>query len=127
MQPHVLSKLQVFLKELKRVNDIHSFLGCSNWLINHYPWLSTDTLPIRKTMKKGVITWTSAASKAICTIKDMVLWLPPLKLPQAQIQLFVYSDASLFAWGGVLIEVNSLDQKFVFHFKNGNFTPTKSK
>ena len=55
MQSHVMEKLKEFPDELQTSHDIHSFLGCSHWLVQHYPWLSTDTLAIRKALVKGVV------------------------------------------------------------------------
>ena len=110
-------------------HDIHSFLGCSHWLVQHYPWLNTDTLAIRKALVKGVVQWSSAATKTIRTIKDMIVCLPPLKLPSDNTVLVVYTDASQFAWGGVLAEVGapdandhtSPDNKIICRFASGSF------
>ena len=72
LQEHVLLKLQEFPDQLTTSHEIHSFLGCVHWLIQHYPWLSTDTLPIRRTLKQGVVSWSPVATATILTIKDMV-------------------------------------------------------
>ena len=131
IQAHVLTKLQEFPDVLNSSHDIHSFLGCAHWLVQHYPWLSTDTLPIRKALHKGVVSWSPAATKAVQTIKDVIQRLPPLKLPQDGSKVIVYSDASQFAWGGVLTEITTnndeeVEQEVICRFSSGSFSTTES-
>lgn len=126
MQPHVLTKLQEFANVLSTPHDVHSFLGCTHWLVQHYPWLSTDTQPIRKALHKGVISWTLEATHAVQTIKDVIRRLPALKLPEDGTTLIVYSDASNSAWGGVLTELEQdSEDENICRFASGSFSSTK--
>ena len=43
-------------------------------------------------------------TQAVKTIKDKVQQLPPLKIPTDEGSYILETDASTFAWGGVLLE-----------------------
>ena len=59
---------------------------------------------MQQRLKNSPIPWNQAMTQAVKTIKEKVQQLPPLKLPINEGSYILETDASTFAWGGILLE-----------------------
>ncbi|XP_021717910.1 uncharacterized protein LOC110685691 [Chenopodium quinoa] len=89
----------------KSVSDVRSFLG----LEDYYRWFVKDFSRIAKPMtslmkKEHKFSWTQECERAFKTLKERLTTTPVLALPDGKDLYEVYSDASRFGLGCVLMQ-----------------------
>ncbi|UML14526.1 polymerase [Viola yellow mottle virus] len=104
LQPHVLVKLANYPEVLKSKKELSSFLGIVNFAAkDSVQNIAAIKRPLQEKLKKNVVfTWNQEDIQIVRHIKEICKSLPVLELPLEGDQLFVYTDASDTAWGGIL-------------------------
>ena len=79
--PEKLGAIKNF-KELKTVNDVHSFLGLSGFYRKFIKKISSIARPLIKlTQKNTIFDWTSNCEKAFYDLKNALISAPVLRFP----------------------------------------------
>ncbi|XP_021766598.1 uncharacterized protein LOC110731056 [Chenopodium quinoa] len=89
----------------KNVSDVRSFLGLAGYYRRFVKDFSRIARPMTNLMKKECkFVWTQECEQAFQTLKDKLTSAPVLALPDESGQYEVYSDASKFGLGCVLMQ-----------------------
>ena len=89
----------------KNANDILSFLGFTGYYRKFIEKYSHIAAPMTELLKKNVpFLWTSSQQEAFETLKNKLTTAPILQLPSPDYPFPMYTDASDFAIGGVLMQ-----------------------
>ena len=103
-----LNKLQAIIDWAppKNKSEVKSFLGTVNFLRRFCKDLSHIAYPLtRITSEKVPFRWTSEENHAFLTIKEALTSAPILAYPDPAKPFIVESDASNFAIGAVLLQL----------------------
>ncbi|GKV01647.1 hypothetical protein SLEP1_g14186 [Rubroshorea leprosula] len=122
IQEHIFEKISKFKNEFSEVKDVRSFLGLLNVVRDYIPNLSDLVRPLTKKLKKDAFDWTPDDTIRVKKIKALTKNLPPLVIPDKEVQWKVYSDASDERWGGVLAFSENEGKEQVTKFASGTFT-----
>lgn len=101
------SKIQAILDwpVPKNQIDILSYLGFTGWYRKFIERYSHVAAPMTELLKKGVdFEWTDAQQAAFEKLKELLTSTPILVLPSPDYPFVMYTDASKFAMGGVLMQ-----------------------
>lgn len=91
----------------KTIKDLRSFLGMVNHLHLFIPNLAEKVEPLRTILrqKKGNVLWGEAQSEAFSKIKiEIGKHLSPRKIFDVSCETIIYTDASPYALGAVLVQ-----------------------
>ena len=99
------------LESLKRmppptdVKGVREFLGFVGYYQKFIPWYSDIARPLTNlTCKDKVFDWLEACQGAFKMLKEALLEEPILKYPNPEKPYLLYTDASRYAWAGVLTQ-----------------------
>ena len=96
------------LKEPTTKKEVERFLGMVQWLGKFIPNLSKYTEPISKLKRKDVkFIWNDKTQQAFNKIKNAVKLAKGLKYPNFDETFYVITDASDYAIGAVLMQLDS--------------------
>ena len=102
-----ISKLFQVPRPLNR-KQLEMFLGMVNWIARFIPYLSDVILPLNGLRKKKVaFNWTKKCEEAFKEIKKLLGTIPVLMQPDFGKPFHVFADASDFAIGAVLLQMDS--------------------
>ncbi len=89
----------------KNTTDILSFLGFTGYYRKFIEKYSHIALPLTELLKKNIsFFWTAKQQQAFETLKQKLTTAPVLILPSPDFPFELYTDASDFAYGGVLMQ-----------------------
>ena len=87
----------------KNIREVRRFLGLTGWYRVFIPSYARIASPITSTLKKNkVFTWTRSAEEAFNLLKQALISVPILALPNFAKPFLVTTDANGQAIGGVL-------------------------
>ena len=99
------------LENLKRmppptdITGVRKFLGFVGYYRKFIPWYSDIARPLTNlTCKDEVFDWSGACQGAFEMLKEALLKEPILKYPDPNKPYVLYTDASKYAWAGVLTQ-----------------------
>ncbi|KAK8526460.1 hypothetical protein V6N12_020931 [Hibiscus sabdariffa] len=118
--PHIVQELIKFLDKDLSKKQILQFLGIVNYLRDFVPKISKYTNPLRKMLKKEPPQWSTAQSKVVKTLKDILQHLPPLQIPSDGKRI-LQTDASDKYWGAILFEEKD-KKRHLCGYKSGRFS-----
>ncbi|KAK9008524.1 hypothetical protein V6N11_075413 [Hibiscus sabdariffa] len=118
--PHIAHELIKFPDKDLSKKQILQFLGIVNYLRDFVRKISKYTNPLRKMLKKNPPQWSTAQSKAIKTLKDILQHLSPLKIPSDGKRI-LQIDASDKYWGAILFEEKD-KKRHLCGYKSGRFS-----
>jgi hypothetical protein len=89
----------------KSVPALRSFLGLASYYRKFIKNFAKIAAPLTNLLKKSVVTfeWEETCNKAFEALKDILVKVSVLKLPNFDRDFEIHSDASDFAIGGVLV------------------------
>lgn len=123
-QEHVLKKILEHNTPFANLQQLQQFLGALNWINWQIPNLAQLTLSLTELLKKESTTWTTAHTKAVEKIKEVIQELPILDIIDPLLPICIYTDASQDAWVGVLC--NKVQEHIkVCRFVSGKFKPAQ--
>jgi len=97
------------------VKSVQQFMGLANYYRKFVPHFSNLAKPIvALTRKDAEFRWTDHHQKCFEMIKEMLCDAPVLKYPDPQKPYVLFTDASKYAWGGLLTQV--------YEYPNGDKT-----
>eukprot|EP00892_Ulva_mutabilis_P010992 jgi/Ulvmu1/8265/UM041_0076.1 len=105
--PHKVSVLQQWpVSDLKSSpNNIRSFLGLAGYFRRFIPKFPTLAAPLLEHVKsKGKLTWTEQCTQSFTDIKHALINATGLRHPDLNMPFHVYTDASDYAYGAVLMQ-----------------------
>ncbi|KAK8535312.1 hypothetical protein V6N12_056834 [Hibiscus sabdariffa] len=118
--PHIAQELVKFPDENLSKRQVLQFLGIVNYLRDFVPKISKYTNPLRKMLKKDPPQWSSAQSKAIRSLKEMLQHLPSLQIPSDGKRV-LQTDASDKYWSAILFEEKD-KKRHLCGYKSGRFS-----
>ncbi|KAK9032918.1 hypothetical protein V6N11_017960 [Hibiscus sabdariffa] len=118
--PHIAQEVIKFPDKDLSKKQILQFLGIVNYLRDFVPKISKYTNPLRKMLKKEPPQWSTAQSKAVKTLKDILQHLPPLQIPSDGKRI-LQTDASDKYWGAILFEEKD-KKRHLCGYKSGRFS-----
>ncbi|KAK8487576.1 hypothetical protein V6N11_066561 [Hibiscus sabdariffa] len=118
--PHIAQELIKFPDENLSKRQVLQFPGIVNYLRDFVPKISKYTNPLRKMLKKDPPQWSSAQSKAIRSLKEMLQHLPSLQIPSDGKRV-LQTDASDKYWGAILFEEKD-KKRHLCGYKSGRFS-----
>jgi hypothetical protein len=105
LQDHVLKKLTEFPDQILDIKQLQRFLGCLNYIRQFYEQQAKDVKILQQRLSKKY-PWNEKMTQAVQIIKQKVLHLPSLCLPDMSMKLILETDASLDTWAAVLLQKN---------------------
>lgn len=105
----------------KSIKDIRRFMGMINFFRTFIPNLSEIAAPITE-LTKGVrgkirkINWTVEAEAAFKLIKSLLISAPILAFPDFNLPFTIHVDASNFAAGAILTQVQESKERVICYF-----------
>ena len=89
----------------KTIRDVRSFLGMASYYRKYVPNFSKIAKPLNAlTRKHAKFNWTAEAQSAFDTLKQSLLEAPVLAFPDISKPFKLYTDASQYALGAVLMQ-----------------------
>ncbi|TLX69919.1 hypothetical protein E9993_22690, partial [Labilibacter sediminis] len=89
----------------RNASEIRSFLGLAGYYRRFIKDFSKIAVPLTSLTRKDVkFEWCEAQEKAFTTLKECLTHAPVLSLPEGEEDFVVYSDASKFGLGCVLMQ-----------------------
>ena len=89
----------------KTIRDVRSFLGMTSYYRKYVPNFSKIAKPLNSlTRKHARFLWTPEAQSAFDTLKQSLLAAPILAFPDISKPFRLYTDASQYALGAVLVQ-----------------------
>ncbi len=118
------------IKEWKHINtpkQAQSFLGLANYYRRFIQNFSHIARPIHNYIK-GEINWNPSCDEAISTLKDRLITAPILKFPDFSKGFVLFTDASDFAGGAVLHQVDEQQKLLgVIAFESFKWLPAETR
>ena len=111
------------------VTQLRSFLGTLNFCHRFIPNTSELTSPLSRLVtggKNSVITWTQESENAFNTAKESISKMSTLHYPKQGLPLTLTTDASNFATGAVLHQIDN-DSPCPIEFYSKKFSPAESR
>ena len=97
-----------------RVADVRAFLGTANYYRRFIPDFGTVARPLNALLQKGkAFTWSVEAQKSFEILKKALVSSPVLALPDERLPYIVDTDASNYAIGAVLGQVQDGVEKVI--------------
>ncbi|KAL4336066.1 hypothetical protein GQ457_07G043400 [Hibiscus cannabinus] len=118
--PHIAQELTKFPDTDLSKKQVLQFLGIVNYLRDFVPKISKYTNPLRKMLKKEPPQWSTAQSKAVKMLKELLQQLPPLQIPSDGRRV-LQTDASDKYWGAILFEQKD-KRRYLCGYKSGRFS-----
>ena len=85
--------------------DVRRFLGFTNYYRKFIPRFADIARPLTNLTRKDIdFEWTPQCQQAFELMKEMLLKEPILKYPDPNYGYILYTDASKYAWAGVLTQ-----------------------
>ena len=106
----------------RSVRDVQTFMGMCQYYAKFVPKFQEIALPIQELLKKGVkFKWTVRQQKAFDTLKDLLMKAPILSYPKDDCKYVLDTDASDYALGGVLNQLQPnksgrLEEKVIAYY-----------
>jgi hypothetical protein len=89
----------------KTVTEVQQFLGLANYYRKFIPRYSDIARPLTELVRKDEeFVWTDLRQCSFQTIKDALMQAPILQYPDPKKPYVLFTDASKYAWGGVLTQ-----------------------
>ena len=126
LQDHILKKLTEFPDEILDTKQLQRFLGCLNYIRQFYDNQAKDVRILQHRLSKN-IPWSYKMTQAIQIIKQKILHLPSLYLPDMTMKLVLETDASTDTWAAVLLQKNGSKLEEVCMYTSGCFSETEEK
>ncbi|KAE9062039.1 hypothetical protein PF010_g29572 [Phytophthora fragariae] len=99
--------------------DLRKWLGLSNYLHKYSANYAEMARPLTNLLKKDAVwSWTSEAQRAFKAIKSSLQSAPTLALPDEERPFSVVCDASDFAIGCALLQVDAEGREWVVSFQS---------
>ncbi|TYK29109.1 ty3-gypsy retrotransposon protein [Cucumis melo var. makuwa] len=83
------------------VREVRGFLGLTNYYSHHY---GTTAAPLTQLLKAGAFKWSEEAEEAFMGLKNAMMTLHVLALPDFSLPFEIETDASGYGIGAVLIQ-----------------------
>ena len=108
----------------QNVDDLRSFLGLTGYYRRFISDYSGRAAPLTGMLKKGVAwEWTTQRDEAFRDLRSALTCAPVLTFPRAECTFILDTDASDFAIGGVLSQLQDGEERVIaFHSKTLNDT-----
>lgn len=122
LQPHILEKIHQFPDHIPDKVTLQRFLGCLTYAQNYIKNLSEIRKPLQAKLKKDVPWyWTPVDTAYMRKVKNKVVNLPALHLPEVNEKLIIETDASNTYWGGILKSKNKDGVEELCGYTSGSF------
>lgn len=112
--------------EPKCTRDVESFLGFVNYHREHIPYLAELAVPLYTLTGKNPFQWTKEHSVAFERLKEAMLSAHVLALPKREGMFILDTDASDFAIGGQLSQIQD-EVEVPIAFASKSLTPAQRK
>ena len=111
----------------KTHTDAKSFLGLASYYRRYVPNFAAIAEPLHKAAEKSSpFKWTAEAQDAFDSLKDRLTTTPILAFPRLHLPFILYTDASQFAMGAVLAQVqDGLERAICYASKAFSKSQTK--
>ena len=119
-QEHIPKKILEFQTPFTSLVQLQQFLGTLNWINWQIPNLANKAKQLTDLLKKDQTKWTTSHSIFVADIKEIIRHLPILDILDPKLPIIIYTDASQFAWAGVLCNLQDTQVK-VCRFASGKF------
>jgi len=98
--------------------EVKQFVGLSNYYRRFIPSYAAITEPLHRLLQKNnkVFNWTPECDSAFNILKTKLTTPPVLAFPQFETLFIVATDASDFAIGGVLSQVQDGQEKVIAYW-----------
>ena len=113
------------------LTELYSFLGLVNYFRDHIPQHSLVAQPLHAMVsvsakaKQKQITWTEEGRRAFSTLKSLVNKCPKLYIIDTKLPIILYTDASDYAHGAYLCQLQKQEDgttvEFPLGFLSGTF------
>ncbi|GBO43029.1 Retrovirus-related Pol polyprotein from transposon 297, partial [Araneus ventricosus] len=110
--------------------ELRSFLGLASYYRDYIPNFSEIVLPptdLTKRKVPNVLPWSIDAGEAFVKIKDELVRMPTLHIPDIGRPFWLYTDASATAIGACLAQHNDVGKELPIAFFSKKLTPTQMK
>ena len=115
------------LKPPENIRDVRSFLGMTSYYRKYVPNFSKIAKPLTAlTRKNARFKWSDEAQTAFETLKEALLQAPILAFPDISKPFKLYTDASQYAMGAVLIQEQDGANR-VIQYVSHQFSDQKQK
>ena len=99
------------------VKELRQFLGLANYYRRFVPDFSKIAEPLHKLLRKGnTYSWYSACQEAFTALKHRLTTPPILAYPDFKLPFLLYTDASDFALGAVLSQVQDGKERVICYW-----------
>lgn len=114
-------------KQPENATDLRSFLGLAAYVSEFIPRFADLVGPMRGTLKAESFAWTEEASRAFeATKKEIANCTLKLGFFDEDLQTIVYTDASPYALGAVLVQVDEKGKARIISFASKVLTKTET-
>ena len=86
------------------MREVRGFLGLTGYYWQFVHQYGTIAAPLTQLLKKGSFKWTEEAEEAFMKLKNSMMSLPVLALPDFSIPFEIETDASWYEIGAVLVQ-----------------------
>ena len=113
---------------LNCVKDVRAFIGMCSYYRRYIPGFAHVAAPlVALTRKNAVFTWSQECEQAFVTLKRKLTQAPVLVHPMHDRPYHLYVDASDFAVGAVLAQVDENGEEHVIHYLSQQLNRTQRK
>ena len=124
--PELITKVRDW-KEPTNVRQVQQFLGLCNYYRRFIHKFSDIVQPIVQLTRKDVpFNWTAICQRSFEALKTALCSAPMLSLPKPQGQYILDTDASAFAIGAVLSQIQDGEEK-VLEYASRTLTPQQQR
>ena len=112
----------------KTKKEIRGFMGICNYYRKFIENFAELALPIYKLTKhEGKFTWNNEAQIAFINLKSKLITPPVLRHPNLEETFYLFTDASDYAVGAVLSQVDDKNQDFAISYFSKKLNETERK
>lgn len=105
----------------KNIRDLQSFLGLCNYYRRFVKDFAKIAIPLTILLKSDTpFIWTDEQQKSFEELKSRLVSYPILRQPDLKRKFLVYTDASGFAIGGILAQLDDFGQEYVTMYVSRN-------
>ena len=120
--PKKTDALKTWPRTLTTVKEVRSILGVLGYQRPFIPNYATIARPlVALTKKDRPFFWTKECTTALNTLIDIILSNPSLRQPDLSRPFFLQVDASAFATGAILTQVDDRDKHVIVGFHSQTF------
>lgn len=114
-------------KSPENATDLRSFLGLASYVSDYIPTFADMVAPMREVLKPKIFEWTLRANKSFeCTKEAIASCTLRLGFFDENLRTVLYTDASPYALGAVLVQIDENDRPRIISFASKVLTKTES-